>query len=85
MHYVNFQAFLANVFALHVWEPTPDLAIWAMSRAFGSKSLTVEPKYRDYQIMGAAQWLLWNGQELFKILLQHDSVSTTTSTDEQKT
>jgi hypothetical protein len=81
MSYVNYQAFLAHVLALHVWDPTPDPALWAMNRAFGSK----EPKMRDFFIMGAAQWLLWNGQGLFQMILQYDSVPSVTSVDEKKT
>ncbi|EPE33597.1 hypothetical protein GLAREA_06610 [Glarea lozoyensis ATCC 20868] len=84
--YVNYQAFLANVHALEVWEASPEPAIWAMKRAFKPKLEPWELDMADYYVMGAAQWVVWNGQGLFKMILQHDadaSTWTATSFDEK--
>ncbi|EHK99449.1 hypothetical protein M7I_4748 [Glarea lozoyensis 74030] len=52
--YVNYQAFLANVHALEVWEASPEPAIWAMKRAFKPKLEPWELDMADYYVMGAA-------------------------------
>jgi hypothetical protein len=82
--YANYQAFLAKLVALEVWEASPEPAIWAMERAFSSKYLAKEPAMNGYYIIGAAQWIVWNGQGLFKMILQHDGTSTATFSDEKK-
>ena len=68
--YVNYQAFLARLMGVRLWPPNPNGVLIAMHGAFkkGDKNeiLTV----REAWIMGALQWILWSGPELFKLLPQ---------------
>lgn len=70
LEWVNYHAFLAQLEAAGVWTARmPTFAVWEMRDAF-----EMEPggdgKDQDqlhlYHVMAAAQWILWDGQELFK-------------------
>lgn len=69
MYYVNYQAFLANLEDIGLFVPGPRSAILAMRSAFQDIDEKEGPEIRGAWIMGAAQWILWNGQGLFKQLL----------------
>lgn len=63
--YVNYHAFVANIQQCHVFRSNPKYAIWAMRDAFEENRDDKPRSVRDAYIMGAAQWILWNGQNLF--------------------
>jgi len=67
--YVNYQAFLANLMAAGLWLPSPNDALMAMRGAFKPRDESESLATREAWIMGAVQWILWNGQGLFKLLL----------------
>lgn len=67
--YINFQAFLANLMQAGLWLPSPNGALIAMRGAFEQNNEGKSPAIQEAWIMGAAQWILWNGQGLFKLLL----------------
>jgi hypothetical protein len=52
-----------------LWLPSPNGALIAMRGAFEQDDEGKNPAIRKAWIMGAAQWILWNGQGLFKLLL----------------
>jgi hypothetical protein len=57
----------------------PSYAIWAM-RAVLEEDLTNEEKtVRSAYLLGAAQWVLWNGQTLFKFITESNVQKITTS------
>ncbi|KAK2759837.1 hypothetical protein FQN54_002571 [Arachnomyces sp. PD_36] len=63
--YVNYNAFVANIERCHVFETDPTYAIWAMRDALEKNIEDEALCIRDSYIIGAAQWILWNGQKLF--------------------
>jgi hypothetical protein len=67
--YVNYQAFVANLMEVGVWLPGPSLALYAMRGTFQESHEGEGPAIRDAWALGAAQWILWNGQGLFKLVL----------------
>lgn len=69
MRYVNYQAFLANLMEVGVFLPGPGSALYAMRGAFEESHKEESPGIQDAWVLGAAQWILWNGQGLFKLLL----------------
>jgi hypothetical protein len=70
MRYVNYQAFLAHLASLHLHFPSPDDAVYAMRGVFeGWGEKDKDPAIQEAYVMGAAQWILWYGVELFKMLL----------------
>lgn len=71
MRYVNYQAFLANFMEVGVWLPGPSSALYAMRGAFEKECHEKDnnPAIRDAWVLGAAQWILWNGQGLYKLVL----------------
>lgn len=67
--YVNNQAFLSLMMEAGCWIPTTRPVLHVMSRTF-EESHEKEPiEIRETWIMGAAQWILWSGQSLFKLHL----------------
>ncbi|TVY84807.1 hypothetical protein LSUE1_G000835 [Lachnellula suecica] len=72
MRYVNYQAFFAHLKDVGVWLPGPNGALFAMRGAFEKSKLSLGEEsvaIQEAWILGAAQWVLWNGQSLFKVLL----------------
>jgi hypothetical protein len=69
IYYVNYQAFIANVEDIGLYLPGPRSAVLAMRSAFEDIDEKEGSEIREAWIMGAAQWILWNGQGLFKQLL----------------
>ncbi|KAH8650568.1 hypothetical protein BGZ60DRAFT_421368 [Tricladium varicosporioides] len=74
--YVNYQAFLANLVGFGLWLPNPAGALYAMRGAFEEDHEGEPCAIRSAWFMGAAQWILWNGQELFKLVLLSESLET---------
>lgn len=63
-HYVNFHAFCAH---LEMAEGTrSDFAFWTMRDAFEEIHDKETSSVHEACIMTAAQWILWDGQGLFK-------------------
>jgi hypothetical protein len=52
-----------------LWLPNPHGALIAMRGAFERDDDGQNPSVREAWIIGAAQWILWNAQGLFKLLL----------------
>lgn len=63
--YVNYHAFVANLDQCHRFRSNPSYAIWAMRDAFEENQEGKPGSIRDAYVLGAAQWILWNGQNLF--------------------
>jgi hypothetical protein len=75
--WVNFSAFQANLDALNVWsQETPFIAMTldpVFEKPRGPADFSwhpnapdVERTYRDAYIMAAAQWIIWDGQNLYR-------------------
>jgi hypothetical protein len=67
--YVNYHAFIANLFEYRIVATDPTYAISAMRRALEGDDSGREADTRDYMILCAAQWIIWYGQSLFKQIL----------------
>jgi Protein of unknown function (DUF3632) len=70
--WVNYQAFLANLLATGVFhQQHPILLFHAMEGACEDPHdhEKESPAERDAWVLGAAQWILWYGQGLFKLIL----------------
>lgn len=63
--YVNYHAFVANLEQCHVFHSDPTYAVCAMRDAFEKNQEDKPVSIRDAYVLGAAQWILWNGQNLF--------------------
>ena len=61
---MNYHAFLANIEQGHVFRSDPPFALWAMRDAFEKNQESEPSSVRDAYVLGAAQWVLWNGQNL---------------------
>lgn len=73
LEWVNYHAFLAQLEAAGVWAAgMPTFAVWEMRDAFeterGGKD-EGQGKIHQYHVMAAAQWILWDGQEIFKYMV----------------
>ena len=66
--YVNFHAFVANLDERRVFSTDPTWAIWALRDAH-EEPHKEQGSIRDAFVLGAAQYILWYGQSLFKQLL----------------
>lgn len=66
--YVNLQAFLAHLQQYRIFPTDPRFAVCAMCDAFENPQDDDPAWVRDALVMGAVQWILWNGQDLF---IQH--------------
>lgn len=73
--FVNFHAFAANLEERRVTVTDPTWAIWAMRDAHEDPR-EEQVNIRDAYILGAAQWIIWYGQSLFKQILFSEEVST---------
>lgn len=62
--YASYTAFIANLHERRIMPTDPVIAVWQLRHA-----LEEDPEEsdicRDGHILGAAQWVLWNGQTLF--------------------
>ncbi|KAK1762555.1 hypothetical protein QBC33DRAFT_461266, partial [Phialemonium atrogriseum] len=66
--WVNINAFKANLFATGVWGTSPGQSLKTLCDAFETKK-PEEAWERDCKVMAAAQWILWHGQTLFKLII----------------
>ncbi|PWY95903.1 hypothetical protein BO94DRAFT_620264 [Aspergillus sclerotioniger CBS 115572] len=65
----NLMAFYAHISSMHVLGHDPTYAIWTMRGAFEERPVPWDPPFegeRDQRIIAAAQYILWDGLELFK-------------------
>lgn len=58
---------MANLYSTGVWGTSPGKALEMLREAFESETLE-EVWERDCNIMAAAQWILWHGQTIFKLV-----------------
>ncbi|KAI9860061.1 MAG: hypothetical protein M1813_006409 [Trichoglossum hirsutum] len=65
--WVNYNAFIANLYEYRVWRTEPTYAIWILRDGLETKY--EKGNIRDFHVLAAAQWILWNGQSLFKQVL----------------
>lgn len=68
IEWVNYHAFLAQLDAVGVWTPgLSSFVVWEMRDAFEEEP---EPQgqFHQYHVMAAAQWILWDGQQIFKYM-----------------
>lgn len=73
-HYVNFQAFAANLYEYRIFYDGCTWALWAQRDAH--EECRDEPaSVRDAWISGAAQWIFWYGQSFFKHVLFPGEIS----------
>lgn len=59
---------MANLFSTGVWGTSPGKSIETLREVF-EKETPEEVWERDSNIMAAAQWILWHGQTLFKLII----------------
>ncbi|RFU27689.1 hypothetical protein B7463_g8636, partial [Scytalidium lignicola] len=70
-YWVNFHAFVANFYETGVFGAQPGYALWMMRDSFEEK-MPKEACEQDLNVMAAAQWIIWYGQSLFKLILYGD-------------
>ncbi|KAJ5176593.1 uncharacterized protein N7482_002470 [Penicillium canariense] len=68
--YVNYNSFLAHLYEHRIFPTDPTYAVWAMRAAFEDERSDEEKAVRSAWILGAAQWILWNGQSIFNLILE---------------
>ncbi|GIK03849.1 hypothetical protein Aspvir_007924 [Aspergillus viridinutans] len=78
----NLNAFFAHEASTHIRPHQPDFAIWTLRDAFENPAEPIHwsasfKGMRDQQIIAAAQYILWDGQELFKHVLCPNSMGDT--------
>ena len=78
--YVNFQAFMAALWAIELWGPGEAQALYAMRDAFEESSANREKWEADSYTMAAAQWILFYGQGIFKMILNPAGIDSETDT-----
>jgi len=64
--YVNYQAFAAHLSGAGVYLPWPGSVRYAMYDFDESVTYGESPAVRGAGVLGAAQWIIWAGQCLFK-------------------
>lgn len=62
---MNYNSFLAHLFEHRILPTNPTYAIWAMRDALEEDWASKGRIVRSAFLLGAAQWILWNGQSLF--------------------
>ncbi|KAL1872447.1 hypothetical protein VTK73DRAFT_1525 [Phialemonium thermophilum] len=69
--YINYQAFLTNLFNTSIWEYSPNYAVWAMRDAFEEDRRPGDDEaiLRGAYVLGAAQWILWGGARLYQEII----------------
>ncbi|POS70755.1 hypothetical protein DHEL01_v210849 [Diaporthe helianthi] len=72
LEWVNYHAFLAQLDAAGVWTTgMPNFAVWEMRDAFEEEEEEPDAEgqqLHQYHVMAAAQWILWDGQKIFKYM-----------------
>ncbi|EPS34320.1 hypothetical protein PDE_09284 [Penicillium oxalicum 114-2] len=68
--YVNYNSFLAHLYDHRIFPTDPTYALWAMRAAFEDDRKHESRSLRSSWVLGAAQWILWNGQSLFKLVVE---------------
>ncbi|CEJ60589.1 hypothetical protein PMG11_09158 [Penicillium brasilianum] len=68
--YVNYNSFLAHLYEHRIFPTDPTYALWAMRAAFEDDRSHEAKEVRSSWILGAAQWILWNGQSIFNLILE---------------
>ncbi|KAK3942454.1 hypothetical protein QBC46DRAFT_426230 [Diplogelasinospora grovesii] len=63
---------MARLESAGIWAQDPTYAVWQMRQAFEKPQQAWE---RKYNVMAAAQWVLWNGQIFFKNILYSPPLS----------
>ncbi|KAH8898656.1 hypothetical protein GQ53DRAFT_836754 [Thozetella sp. PMI_491] len=66
--WINLNAFMANLFATGIWGDSLGKAVEMLREAFESQ-IPEEVWERDCNTMAAAQWILWHGQSIFKLVI----------------
>lgn len=66
---------MANLFSTGVWGTSPGNALDVLRETFETKA-PEEAWERDSNIMAAAQWILWHGQTLLKLVIFDQSDNT---------
>lgn len=64
MQWVNYHAFLARLQSTGIWGPSATYMVWAMRDVF--EKAPEEAWEKEYHVMAAAQWILYNGQAFFE-------------------
>ena len=67
---MNYNSFLAHLYEHRIFPTDPTYALWAMRAAFEDERSHEEKKVRSSWILGATQWILWNGQSIFNLILE---------------
>lgn len=68
IEWVNYHAFVAQLEAAGVWTASlPNFAVWEMRDAFEEQA-EAQGEFHQYHVMAAAQWILLDGQEIFKYM-----------------
>ncbi|PWY68591.1 hypothetical protein BO70DRAFT_255339, partial [Aspergillus heteromorphus CBS 117.55] len=71
----NMNALFAHEGSTHIRRHYPDFAIWTMRDAFEERPEPGDSSFegmKDQHIIAAAQYILWDGQELFKHIICPD-------------
>lgn len=71
--WVNYNAFIANLYSHHVFDTDPTYAIWTLRDALETEN--ENSSIREAWILAAAQWIIWDGQSLFKHILSPGKIS----------
>lgn len=69
---MNYNSFVAYLHEQRVFGCDPTYAIWAMRFALETDLSSKDKEVRSTFVLGAAQWILWYGQSLFKLTSQPD-------------
>ncbi|KAF7719551.1 DUF3632 domain-containing protein [Penicillium ucsense] len=69
-HYINYNSFLAHLYSHRIFPTDPTYALWAMRAAFEDDRDSEPAELRSAWVLGAAQWILWNGQGLFQLVME---------------
>lgn len=79
LEWVNYHAFLAQLEAAGVWTARmPTFAVWEMRDAFETERSGKDDgqgHLHEYHVMAAAQWIIWDGQEIYKYMVNPLPVS----------
>ncbi|KAF7594723.1 hypothetical protein BBP40_008430 [Aspergillus hancockii] len=73
--WANLMAFYAHISAIHILPHDSTYAIWTMRDAFEERQVPWGPPFkgeRNQRILAAAQFILWDGTELFKDVISPD-------------
>lgn len=72
---------MANLYSTGVWGTSPGSAVEVLRVVFETEPLYEEEVWeRDCNIMAAAQWILWHGQTLLKLVVSGQSENAPSTT-----